>query len=285
MRSGKVKYPCRQTCPAHCFAGIKSVFLILALLLAIGWAVPVRAAGKLSLVEDYAGLLEEEEEQELRTKLEEISSRQGMDVVVVTVDSLKERTATEAADDFYDYNGYGQGSTKDGILLLIAMGDRSWAISTTGEAISVFTDAGQEYMVEQFLPYLSDGAYLEAFVKFADLCDSFITQAKEAQPYDVGNMPKESVGVEWIAISLVIGAILAFLITGAMRMQLRSVRRQAEAGYYHKDGIHLTRRNDWYLYRNVQRHAKPKDNGGAGGGSSTHVGSSGTTHGGSSGHF
>lgn len=260
--------------------------LMLALVLAVALAVPVRAAGKLSLVEDYAGLLEEEEEQELRTKLEEISSRQGMDVVVVTMDSLNGYTATQRADDFYDYNGYGQGNTKDGILLLVAMEDRSWAISTTGEAISVFTDRGQEYMEEKFRPYLSDGDYLQAFMTFAELCDSFITEAREERPYDVGNMPKEPVGAEWIAIALGIGVVAAFLITGAMRMQLRSVRRQAEAGYYRKnDGLHLTRHSDRYLYRNVQRHAKPKDNGGAGGGSSTHVGSSGTTHGGSSGHF
>lgn len=265
---------------------IQSIILMLAFVLTAVFAIPVRAAADLSLVEDYAGLLDSEEEQELLAKLEEISSRQGMDVVIVTMDSLDGYTATQMADDFYDYNHYGQGSTNDGILLLIAMGDRSWAISTTGAAISVFTDEGQKYMVEKFRPYLSDGDYMQAFVKFADLCDSFITQARESQPYDVGNMPKESVGMEWIAISLIIGAVLAFLITGAMRMQLRSVRRQAEAGYYHKNGgLHLTRRNDIYLYRHVQKHAKPKDNGGGRGGSSTHVGSSGTTHGGSSGHF
>lgn len=266
---------------------LQSIMLMLALVLMTVFAVPVRAEGNLSLVEDYAGLLDSGEKQELLAKLEEISSRQGMDIVIVTMDSLEGYTATQMADDFYDYNQYGQGSSKDGILLLLAMEDRSWAISTTGRAIETFTDEGQEYMVEKFRPYLSDGDYMQAFVTFADLCDSFITQARESQPYDVGNMPKEPVGVEWIGISLVIGAVIAFLITGAMRLQLRSVRHQAEAGYYQKSGgLNLTRRNDIYLYRNVQKHARPKDDGGGkGGGSSIHVGSSGTTHGGSSGHF
>ena len=72
------------------------------------------------------------------------------------------------ADDFYDYNGYGYGDSRDGILLLISMEERDWRISTCGYGITVFTDAGQEYISDKFLPYLSDGDYSEAFTKYAD---------------------------------------------------------------------------------------------------------------------
>ena len=46
--------------------------------------------------------------------------------------------------------------------------------------------------MEQVKPYLSDGDYNEAFQMFAMECDDFIMQADEAEPYDVGNLPKES---------------------------------------------------------------------------------------------
>ena len=76
-------------------------------------------------------------------------------------------------------------------LFLLDMGDRNWAIATHGYAIEVFTDAGQSYIMDQVKPYLSDGDYNEAFHKFATECDDFITQADEAEPYDVENLPKE----------------------------------------------------------------------------------------------
>ena len=39
----------------------------------------------------------------------------------MTAGSLNGKTATKYADDYFDYNGYGLGNEKDGILLLISM--------------------------------------------------------------------------------------------------------------------------------------------------------------------
>ncbi len=36
----------------------------------------------------------------------------------------------EAADDFYDYNGYGQGPDRDGLILYVCMDTRDIWIST-----------------------------------------------------------------------------------------------------------------------------------------------------------
>ena len=40
------------------------------------------------------------------------------------------KTAEAYADDYYDYNGYGYGENDDGLLLLVSMGEREWAITT-----------------------------------------------------------------------------------------------------------------------------------------------------------
>ena len=94
------------------------------------------------------------------------------------------------ADDFYDYNGYGYGENRDGILLLISMENRDYWISTYGYGMTAFTDAGLAYIQDQFLSDLSDGNYFESFTTFAELCDSFITQARTEKPYDTGNLPR-----------------------------------------------------------------------------------------------
>lgn len=233
---------------------------------------------------DEADILTDSEEEELSDTLDEISESQECDVAVVTVDSLDGEDVTAYADDFYDYNGYGMGSGDDGILFLVSMEEREWAISTYGYGITAFTDAGQDYMADQFLPDLSDGNYAEAFTTYAELCDELLTQAAKGEPYDVDNLPKEPLSKSWIWKSIIIGAIIAFVITGYMRMQLKTVRKQMSAMSYVKDGsMNITNSRDMFLYRRVTRTAKPKDTGS--GGSSIHTSSSGRSHGGSSGSF
>lgn len=236
-------------------------------------------------VVDDAGLLTETEVQELSATVNEISERWMMDVVIVTTNSLEGKTATTFADDYFDYNGYGIGADRDGILFLISMEDRDWAISTCGQAIDIFTDAGQEYMMETVLPYLSDGSYYDAFMAFADFCDDFCLQASQGEPYDSYNLPGYDDSYPfftYLFLALVIGFVVALIATGVMKGKLKSVHAQAAANNYMKQGsLCVTESRDIFLYRTVTRQAKPKQTSG----SSTHVSSSGRTHGGSSGKF
>ena len=121
------------------------------------------------LLVDEAGLLTEEESSALLNKLEDISRRYENEVGIVTVNSLEGKTAEAYADDYYDYNGYGYGENDDGLLLLISMGEREWAISTYGYShTTAFTDAGLEYIRGEFQSKLSSGEYAKAFNCFAD---------------------------------------------------------------------------------------------------------------------
>lgn len=266
----------------------KRIFTLLSVLLLCGMMVlPVFAQESLPRLVDNADLLTTGEENELLAKLDEISERQQVDVVVVTTDSLGGKSPMEYADDFYDENGYGFGESYDGILLLISMEERDWYITTTGYGITAITDAGREYISDQFLADLSNGDYEKAFTIYAKLCDEFIAQARTGEPYDVGNMPREPFPViEYMGIALVIGFIAALVATGMMKGQLRTVRSQAAAGnYVKKNSMNVTERHALFLYRHVTRSAKPKSNDSGGGGSTTHTSSSGRTHGGGGGKF
>ena len=256
---------------------------LLCLSIGIGSTV-VQAAEDLPRMVDDADILDASQEKALEEKLGEISEHYQCDVVIVTEDSLGGTQPTPYADDYYDYNGYGYGKDRDGILLLVAMDERKWAISTCGYGIEAFTDAGQEYMVEQFKPYLSDGEYEEAFTCFADLCNDFLRQASEGKPYDRGNMPKRKISPLWILAAIGIGFIISLLVTGVMKGQQKTVRSQPAADNYVKPGsFQLRRERDVFLYRTVSRVKKPEQD--SSGGSSTHTSSSGSSHGGSSGSF
>ena len=58
---------------------------------------------------DQAELLTAEEQQQIQAKLDEVSELHHCDAVVMTVKSLEGKTATEYADDAFDYDGYGLG--------------------------------------------------------------------------------------------------------------------------------------------------------------------------------
>lgn len=232
----------------------------------------------LPLLVDDADLLTDSEEELLNAKLESISSKHKCEVAIVTVDSLNGEDPQDYADDFFDYNGYGYGINDDGILLLISMEYSDWHITTHGYAIKAFTDAGLDYLSGEFLPYLSDGDFNGAFTRYADLCDELLTMARNGSPYD-GKVPMAF--TTRILIALGVGIVIALIVTGIMRAQLKSVRFQPAAeSYIKKNSFNVSVSRDLFLYSKVDRRAKPKNTS-----STTHTSSSGRTHGGKGGKF
>lgn len=253
---------------------LTSIFLALCLLTIL--CLPANATA--ARLTDEADLLTASEAAALEAKLDEISTRQGVDIVIVTVESTYGEEPRDFADDWFDYNDYGL----DGILLLVSMEDNDWYVSTSGYGITAITDAGLEYISDKFVPHLSDEEYMEAFETFADLCDSFITQAKTGDPYNSHNLPKEPFNVVLnLLICLGIGLVVALIVTGKMRSDLVTVRQQVKADNYVIPGsLQLTNSRDLFLYSQVTKIERPKS-----GGSSTHTSSSGRTHGGGGGKF
>ena len=243
-------------------------------------------SGEYERLTDSAGLLSEEEAQNILTKLDEVSERQKFDIVILTVDSLEGATATEYADDFFDYYGYGYGEGKDGILFLVSMEDRDYAITTYGFGITAFTDAGLQYVVNDFKPALSGGRYGDAFNDFADCCDKFLTQAHTGEPYDGDNMPKGTVHPVYIPISLLFGFLISLLIGRSKSAKLKSVRKKESAADYQVAGsMRLYQNSDVLVASNVTSRVVSSSSGSSSGGSSTHTSSSGRSHGGTSGKF
>ena len=254
------------------------------LLLFVAMMIPV-SAERAPRLTDAAGLLSESEQAALVSTLDEISEKHQVDVVVVTIDSLGEMTAAECAEYFYDNFGYGFGNDKSGILLLISMEERDWYITSVGFGITAVNKAGREYISDNMLGYLSDGYYAKAFKEYALSCDYLISLAETGDPFDYDDFPKEPFGVlKHLIISAVIGLVAAFIVTGSMKGKLKSVRHQTAAGnYVKKDSMKVTESRDLFLYRQVSRTERPRDE--DSGSSDTHTSASGTTHSGGGGKF
>lgn len=236
--------------------------LIIFCLVLMVLVIPVSAAEDL-LVDD-ADLLTYAQETELEAGLRELTEKYNMSVVIVTTDSVGEKDTVAYADDFLDYNGYGE----DGILLLINMEDRQWHISTVGEAVSAFSEDDLAQIEDGIVDYLSDGNYMSAFEEFISQCDDILDNS-----------------FAWgtnLIFALVVGLVVSLIVVFCLKRQLKSVKRQYTASDYVRPGsLQLTGSGEIFLYHTVSRIEKPKPQSGSG----THRSSSGRMHGGRGGRF
>ena len=255
-------------------------------------ATPVLAEESSKVSKDYVGdnadLLTQTEENELSEKLQDISDELQFDVVVVTTNSIGSKTATEYADDYFDYNGYGRGSNNDGALFLVDMGDRKWAISTSGYGIEAIVDSALDDMEEEIVPYLKSGDYDGAFNEFADLTYDIVNDAKNGKSYSNSTTSTtknhKNIGTNLI-VAFSIGAGISLIIILVYRSKLKPVKFQKEVKEYIVPGsFNLRRSDDVFLYFNITKVPIPKNNDSDDSGS-FHSSSSGSSHGGSSGSF
>lgn len=252
---------------------------------------------------DDAGLLWSDEIDALEEKANAITDEYGMDVVILTVDNFAGVSASiEAfADGFYDNNGYGIGPEGHGVILVLAMDTREWAISTCGDAIYAITDYGIESLFEVMAWDLSDGNYYRAFDAYLDALPKYFDAFRNGSPIDgyAGSYDGpgsytpgtredvvyyESTPPYWL--SPIIGAAIAAIVVLIMRSSMNTKRPQRSAGdYLDRGSFHLRRHQDIFLYSQVSRVRRQTQSSGGGGGSSVHRNSGGRSHGGGHGRF
>ena len=269
-----------------------------------GPGIEVPDARQYDRVVDLAGVIDSNTLAELNRMADEVSEKYACDVDVVFVRSLDGKYVVSYADDFYDYNGYGYGEDKDGILLLVSVGDREFAETTQGYGATAFTDYGlQQYIEPNFTRYLINGRddWAGAARQFITDAGELLRQAKEGTPYDYHYydnpvvVEHEKKTVKDVApgaalISAIIGFFSGGIPAGAMKRKMKSVEKNYGAGNYARGGLQMRRSEDRFLYSNVHRTPIPREehrtgSGGGGGGSSMHFSSSGHSHGGSHGKF
>lgn len=254
----------------------KLSIMLMAMSLLICPALAVQAAHPSRVVDD-AGILSQDEVNSLTEKCDKVSEKYDVDVVIVTVESIGDKTPEAFADDYFDYNGYGLGNDRSGVLFLLAMESRDWWISTRGYGINAFSDSDIKEIGSKVVSYLSGEQYAKGFDKFISLAEDELKAAKNSEKFPLFRN---------LIIAALVGLIVALIVTGNLKSQLKSVHSKREAyDYVRKGSMEITDAREFFIYSHVTRTARPKDTGSGSSGSSTHTSSSGATHGGGGGKF
>lgn len=263
---------------------IKVLFIFTLLFLGISY---VKAFDTTQKVYDYANILTIEEENKLKELANDYINKYNMDMVLVSVKHHSKSNTEAYAQDFYDYNNFGIGSTHDGILFVIdfTFGYRDIFMVTTGNSIIIYDD----YRIDNILDSIadiSDSGYYEWYKTFINKSSYYASQGK---PSSNNNVYLDSDGdpyeINWpfiIITSLIIPTVIIIILINKNKMVKKSTHANE---YIIKDSIKITNRSDNFLTTHttsVRINETSSSGGGRSriGGSSISRGSSGRSHGG-----
>ncbi len=234
---------------------MKRKFLCLLLVLCTiclftGGAYAVSSEPQLPNVMDTAGLLDQSQVEDLTNMSELVADRYGVGVYIVSVDDYKTIDPSgvyEATYGIYHEYTMGIGEQRNGIMLLLSMAERDYALFCYGEKSEyAFNDFGLDLLEEVFLDNFADNDWYGGFKDYINECDYYLEQAANGKPISESPFP---LIIIFSIISLVIAAIVCAIMAG----QMKTVRKKTTAGVYSVSGLNLTEQVDQFTHRTESR--------------------------------
>lgn len=251
----------------------KRLFAALAaLLLLTSLALTACAAEQTEHILDLAGLLDADQRQTLELQAQAIETSYNCGLYIVTVDDYQDYAdhPFDAACVIYDANGFGVGEDRDGLVLLLSMGDRDFATALYGPwAHTAFSDYALERQEAEFLDDFRYDDWYGGFADFLITSEQCLAAAAAGAPVErpaatngpatgpsaVQGTHQGSKTLTWraglevfgqdLAIALALGLVLCL----ALKSGMRSVRAQTTArGYLRADESCLTERVDQFTH-------------------------------------
>lgn len=261
-----------------------TLVIVAAGLLLSGPAPVAAASAQASLVKDLGNLFSAAEETQLAQEAAALGAQYKMDIVIVTTLDTGGKTSRAYADDYFDYNGYGVGPDRDGILFLIDYDNREAYVSTSGSGIRYLTDQRIEQILDAVIDGgLKGGRNYDAARAFLTKTAGFLAAGIPSGQYNEPERPRSITFIEGLIGLLSAGGTgLGFFAT--TRYNYKGHPRPNVFEFRGNSLVSLGVQADNLVNTYVStRHIPPPSSssgGGSSGRSSTHTSSSGRTHGG-----
>ena len=229
---------------------------------------------------DEAGLLSNEDRGELESMAEQIAAEYDFGAyVIITPDYLVygEDDIENCAAKFYQENNFGIGAARDGLLLLLSIGGRDYALYAYGYGNTAFTDSGKFSLADEFfLDDFRENDFYQGFADYLNGVESYLEQARAGQPVDDygasgyrGDSGRQ-LTVWNILTFTALPCFISGLICFGMKSRMKTVRKASSAGsYIPPGGFRLRVRDDMFTHTTESRVKIQKEehhNGHSGGG-------------------
>ena len=205
-----------------------------------------QAGAQLPYVTDAAGLLSENENAMLERMAESVSPKYGVGVYIVTVEDYRDfhsEGVYKATYTIYHEYTMGEGPNRDGIMLLLSMDDRDWAIFCYGSRCEyAFNSYGQQKLEKVFLDNFGENDWYGGFEDYIRECSSYLEKAAAGKPVRASALIPclIAVGLSLLAA----GAIVAVI-----WQKMDSVAAKVTANAYISEALQLTEQTDRFTHK------------------------------------
>lgn len=196
---------------------------------------------------DISDLLTFDEWEKLEARAADISQRHGCGVYVAFVDDFTKygdgNDVYKTTYQLYHSNELGMGENRDGIIILLSMAERDYAMFVYGTyAETAFNSYGQEKLEKAFLGNFKEDDWYGGVSNYLSTCDEYLTRADAGKP--VRESPALLIAIAVVASCLLSGAICLFL-----KRSMKTVHQKVEANeYVAPGGLQLSKQYDRYTH-------------------------------------
>lgn len=201
----------------------------------------------MSYVFDHSHMLTDTQRAELEAQAKEISLRHHCGVYVAFVDDYTVYSdgggVYKTTYQLYHGDQLGMGDDRDGIIILLSMAERDYAMFVYGTyAETAFNSYGQEKLEKAFLGNFKEDDWYGGASNYLSTCDEYLTRADAGKP--VRESPALLIAIAVVASCLLSGAICLFL-----KRSMKTVHQKVEANeYVAPGGLQLSKQYDRYTH-------------------------------------
>ncbi len=248
---------------------------------------------------DNAGILSDDQRSALESKAAELTEKHGCSLYIITLQDHTQYNPDvyEAAKGIFSYYDLGYGSGRDGVILLLSMNERDYALAGHGQLGETICGYESSWLIEdEFLDNFRNNDWYGGFSDYLSACDTQLTKLENGedvtegadiitgpggQEYHEYNAPQASEGMP-VGMKLLIGIgapiLIALIVCSTFKAQMKTAKLRTTAEEYVVPGsMALRASDDRFVNRSVTRVPIPKNDGNSGrggfsGGSSFHSG-------------
>jgi len=172
---------------------------------------------------DFANLFSDSEEEELFDLINDFIDEYNIDMIVVTIDENNKGSTSKYADDFFDYNYFGIGDDKDGVIYLIDMDNREIFISTNGSAVSIYNDDIVDLMLDECYADVSINDYSSSVMSFVKISKNYYEE-------------EDVKSVNWV-VTIILSLIFPTIIVYTVISSYKNIKLATKADDYFNDNL------------------------------------------------
>lgn len=224
---------------------LKCLFILIILFIGIKG---VNAFDNSLKVYDYAQVLTEKEENNLKTKINKYMNKYNIDMVIVTVKYYTQSTLDEYMNLFYNKNDFGIGNNKDGIILVLDLKNSydNIGIQTFGRTVNFYSQNELENISNEIN---KEKGYYQKLNKFIDGSNEYIDNFDNIYIGDHNILAS----VNWLEI-IILSSIIPTIIIIIGLLKSKNVKKECNDNYYiKKDSVVINKKSDKFITTNTKK--------------------------------